>query len=102
MARTGRSPRAGPRRCSRRLPGARTTPFPPPQVPRGRRVLVPLGPGQLVPIEVHDVRVLRPGERIVLAGQDGAAPGQVILAFDGEREIALTPGSVAAVRRPPG
>src|SRR4030067_83352 len=94
MARTVRSPRAGPRGGSCRLPGGRTTrsPRPPPPAglagvagvvrpldgqaveaihlrfgPPGRRVLVPLGPGQLVPIEVHDVRVLRPGERGVLA-----------------------------------
>jgi hypothetical protein len=51
-----------------------------------------------VPIEVHDVRVLRPGERIIVGGGNGAAPGQVILAFDGEREIALIPGSVADVQ----
>ena len=66
--------------------------------PPGQRVLVPLGPGQLVPIEVHDVRVLRPGERIVVAGENGAVRRQVTLAFDGEREITLSPGSVAEVR----
>ena len=65
--------------------------------PPGRPVLVPLGPGQLVSIEIRDVRLLRPGERIEVARENGSTLGQVTLAFDGEREIALSDGSVAEV-----
>ncbi len=50
----------------------------------GRRILAPLGPGQLVPMCVRECRVLGHGETMTMRG-----PGT--LAFDGEREIVLRP-----------
>jgi hypothetical protein len=64
----------------------------------GRRVLAPLGPGQLVPIEVHDWSVLGPDEPVVVPRPRDDDVGPVTLAFDGEREIVLEPGANAAVR----
>ena len=64
----------------------------------GRRFLAPLGPGQLVPVEVHDWRALGPDEPVDLAGPCGDGIGPVTLAFDGEREIVLETGAVATVR----
>jgi len=56
----------------------------------GRRVLAPLGPGQLVPTSVRTVDRLDVGDTVVLAGG-------VTLAFDGERELVLPPGRPARV-----
>lgn len=64
----------------------------------GRRILAPLGPGQLVPVEVLDWRVLGPDEPVDVPTPRGDDVGPVTLAFDGEREIVLEPGAGAAVR----
>lgn len=59
------------------------------------RVVVPLGPGQLVPVGVRDCRVIELGETVEFGEptRDDADPadhrGGLTLAFDGEREIAL-------------
>ncbi len=66
----------------------------------GRRVLAPLGPGQLVPVEVASVEAVDPGAWLTVPGRP--ADGQLTVAFDGEREIVLEPGSVARVRLVPG
>ena len=57
----------------------------------GRRILAPLGPGQLVPLCVRDCRVLGNGETIEMRG-----PGT--LAFDGEREVVLRDAEPARIR----
>lgn len=57
----------------------------------GRRILAPLGPGQLVPLCVRDCRVLGRGETIEMRG-----PGT--LAFDGEREVVLRDTEPARIR----
>jgi ATP-NAD kinase N-terminal domain len=64
----------------------------------GRRVLAPLGPGQLVPVEIHDWRVFGPDEPVDVPGPRGDGVGLVTLAFDGERETVLEPGAVVAIR----
>lgn len=64
----------------------------------GQRILAPLGPGQLVSLDVHDWRLLRSGDRVFVPGPDDAPSGQVTLAFDGEREVVVDPGAVAEVR----
>lgn len=63
--------------------------------PACSRVLVPLGPGQLVPVGIRDCRVVDLGETVELDerttngdGRTGDGRG-VTLAFDGEREIVL-------------
>jgi hypothetical protein len=62
----------------------------------GRTVLAPLGPGRLVPLSVSDCRVLEPGDAVELGtGRNG---GAATLAFDGERELVLEPGSRPVVR----
>lgn len=63
----------------------------------GRRVLAPLGPGQVVPMVIADWRKVRPGEALAVPGGNGRDPGPVTLAFDGEREIALSSGEFAQV-----
>jgi hypothetical protein len=55
-----------------------------------RSVLVPLGPGQLVPVAVDGFRMLGPGETVILSG-----PGT--LAVDGERQVVLRAGESASV-----
>jgi hypothetical protein len=64
----------------------------------GRRLIVPLGPGQLVPIGVAGWRVFGPGETVVTPDRRNGVPGPVTLAFDGEREVTLDHHEVAEVR----
>ncbi len=59
-----------------------------------RTVLAPLGPGQLVPVVVREMRVLAVDEAVRL----GPYAETVTLAFDGEREIVLEPGTPIDVR----
>jgi hypothetical protein len=61
-------------------------------------VTVPLGPGQLVPVGVRDWRVLELGESVELAGRSPAGDESMTVAFDGERELVLPPGSRVTVR----
>lgn len=64
----------------------------------GRRVLAPLGPGQIVPMVIRDWRAVGPREAVTVPGPNGPdAGGPVTLAFDGEREIVLRPGESAEV-----
>ncbi len=61
----------------------------------GRRaVLAPLGPGQLVPVVVRESHVLATDETVRL----GPYAETVTLAFDGEREIVVEPGTSIEVR----
>jgi hypothetical protein len=57
----------------------------------GRRVLAPLGPGQLAPVWVRESRRVGEGETVEMRG-----PGT--LAIDGERELVLRAGEAARVR----
>lgn len=57
----------------------------------GRRVLAPLGPGQLAPVWVRESRHVGEGESVGMRG-----PGT--LAIDGEREVVLRAGEVARLR----
>jgi len=57
----------------------------------GRRVRVPLAPGSFTTIDVAEVRPLVEGESITLRGR-------TILAFDGERDLAVSPDGVVTVR----
>jgi predicted polyphosphate/ATP-dependent NAD kinase len=61
--------------------------------PGGRQVLAPIAPGivQLVGLAEH--RLLAPGEEVVVS-----QPQPCVLALDGEREIALRPGSSVRLR----
>ncbi len=63
----------------------------------GASVMVPLGPGQLVPVGIRDWRLLGLGESVALGGPSDA-DGRLTLAFDGEREIVLEPGMRPSVR----
>jgi hypothetical protein len=79
----------------------------------GSTVMAPLGPGQLVPVRVHDWHVLGLGETIELgesipaSGRPGLRDrrplssdegGRLTLAFDGEREIVLEAETRTTVR----
>ena len=64
----------------------------------GRTFVVPLGPGQLVPVSVRDWRLFGTGESVVTPDPADGIAGPVTLAFDGEREVVLGPGAVADVR----
>lgn len=81
--------------------------------PSGSTVTAPLAPGQLVPVGIHDWRVLALGESVWLGGRTaaGAQPsgpdhgvaaddpnGRLTIAFDGEREVVLDPGVRVCVR----
>jgi hypothetical protein len=66
--------------------------------PGGRSVVVPLGPGQLVPVSVRDWRLFGPGETVVTPDPADGARGHITLAFDGERELVLGPGETADAR----
>lgn len=81
--------------------------------PTGSIVTAPLGPGQLVPVGIRDWRILALGESVDLGEStptvhppapgdglpiQGDEDGRLTLAFDGEREIVLEPGSQASVR----
>ena len=57
----------------------------------GRRVRVPLAPGSFTTIDVAEVRPLAEGESITLTGR-------TILAFDGERDLAVSPDGTVTVR----
>ena len=57
-------------------------------------VLAPLGPGQLVPVVVRESHVLATDETVRL----GPYAETVTLAFDGEREIVVEPGTSIDVR----
>jgi predicted polyphosphate/ATP-dependent NAD kinase len=57
----------------------------------GRRVRVPLAPGSFTTIDVAEVRPLAEGESISLTGR-------TILAFDGERDLAVSPDGTVTVR----
>ncbi|MBU3687936.1 MAG: ATP-NAD kinase [Acidimicrobiales bacterium mtb01] len=57
----------------------------------GRRVRVPLAPGSFTTIDVAEVRPLAEGESITLSGR-------TILAFDGERDLAVSPDGTVTVR----
>ena len=59
-----------------------------------RTVLAPLGPGHLVPVVVRSWRALDAGETVLL----GPYPERVTLAFDGERETVVEPGTPIEVR----
>jgi hypothetical protein len=59
-----------------------------------RTVLAPLGPGHLVPVVVRSWRALGAGEAVRL----GPYPERVTLAFDGERETVVEPGTPIEVR----
>lgn len=58
---------------------------------QGRRILAPLGPGQLVPVHIRDCRRVSRDETIELCG-----PGT--LAFDGERQVVLHDTQPARIR----
>lgn len=58
----------------------------------GRAVRAPTSPGSFSTLSVTNVREIDEGTPILLEGSG-------VLAFDGEREIALSPGSVATVDR---
>ena len=58
-----------------------------------RHVLAPLGPGLLLPLGVERVRPLNMGETLAFTIVE-----PVMVALDGERELALAPGQTLAVR----
>jgi predicted polyphosphate/ATP-dependent NAD kinase len=58
----------------------------------GRRVLAPIAPGVLRVVPVIEHRALKPGDEVTVAST------RCVLALDGEREIALRPGEVVAIR----
>jgi hypothetical protein len=58
----------------------------------GRRVMVPLAPGEVVPVAIGDVIEMEPG---VAYPVDPERPS--VLALDGEREIVLNRGDEALV-----
>ncbi|MFO7697094.1 MAG: NAD(+)/NADH kinase [Anaerolineae bacterium] len=58
-----------------------------------RRVLAPLGPGLLLPLGIAAVRELAVGKTLRLPVNE-----PVMVALDGERELALTPGQELTVR----
>jgi hypothetical protein len=68
----------------------------------GRAIVVPLGPGQLIPVRITEWRVFGPGETIVTPAPGGGVHdgslGPVTLAFDGEREVTFDHGEAAEVR----
>jgi len=53
-------------------------------VPNGKKVMVPLAPGSLVPVGIGEIVDLKPGVRYPVEGERPA-----VLALDGEREITL-------------
>ena len=62
----------------------------------GSRVMAPLAPGHLVAVGVRDWGTVELGESVVFGAGEEDAP--LTLAFDGEREIVLEPGTVTDVR----
>ncbi len=62
--------------------------------PPSRVVLAPLGPGHLVPVEVRASRLVSTDEAVQLGPYDEP----VTLAFDGEREVVVDPGTRVEVR----
>lgn len=59
----------------------------------GRRVLAPIAPGLVQPIYVAEHRLLAPGAAVEVSHKEPC-----VLAFDGEREISLLPGSSVRLR----
>jgi hypothetical protein len=55
--------------------------------------LAPIAPGLVQPINVVDYRLLAPGDTVEISHNDAC-----VLAFDGEREIGLPPGSTLHLR----
>ena len=70
-------------------PGGATTTI----VPDGRRVMVPIAPGSVVPVCVGEIVAMEPGLDYPVAGERPA-----VLALDGEREMVLYQGDEASVR----
>lgn len=57
----------------------------------GRKVRVPLAPGSFITMEVAEVRPLAEGEEITMSGK-------TILAFDGERDLPVSPDGIVTAR----
>ncbi|MFL5806514.1 MAG: ATP-NAD kinase family protein [Roseiflexaceae bacterium] len=61
--------------------------------PGGRRVLAPIAPGLIEAVSLAEHRLLAPGEEVVIRSDRPC-----VLALDGEREIALRPGTRLRLR----
>ena len=62
----------------------------------GRRVLAPIAPGLLEPVNVAEYRLLAPGDEITVCHNEAC-----VLAVDGERELGLPPGAPLRLRLNP-